>query len=136
MENSYHMQHQIQMLQKDAELYKMAIDNLMSQKQKDHATILELNKTIEDKKNENKKLDDTYKDVITSLVDQIKNMEERLKVSKELEKSLKQTLKSFRGKSRLLNEQSYEIRRLRKWIKRTGELLDDVVVDAEDCVRV
>ncbi|AJK91694.1 ORF033 [Spodoptera frugiperda granulovirus] len=136
MENSYHMQHQIQMLQKDAELYKMAIDNLMSQKQKDHATILELNKTIEDKKNENKKLDDTYKDVITSLVDQIKDMEERLKVSKELEKSLKQTLKSFRGKSRLLNEQSYEIRRLRKWIKRTGELLDDVVVDAEDCVRV
>ena len=129
------MQHQIEMLQKDVQLYKMAIDSLLNQKQKDHQTIIELNKRVEEKDAENSKLEKMYKEIIISLVDQIKTMGEEAEQAKKINQSLKNTLTVFREKSKKLDEKSYQVRKLKKFIKKTNDILDDVVLDGEDIIR-
>ncbi|AQQ80306.1 ORF39 [Betabaculovirus altermyunipunctae] len=134
METPFHMQHRIDMLQKDGEIYKMAIDSLMFQKQQDHANIADLTKRLEEKSSEVEKLDAMYKDVVISLVEQIKTLGEEAEESKKQTQSLKNTLTGFKNKSRKLNERSYQVRKLKKFIKEAIEILDDVIIDAEDVV--
>lgn len=129
------MQHQIELLQKDVQLYKLAIDSLMGQKQKDHASILDLQKQAEQKDIENKKIEKTYNDIVNSLVDQIKKLGEKVELTKKENQSLMQTLSYFKDKSKKLNEQSSRVRKLKKFIKHTNEILDDVVFDGEDLIR-
>ncbi|ACH69387.1 hypothetical protein D1Q00_gp033 [Trichoplusia ni granulovirus LBIV-12] len=145
MEAQYYLQYQLNMMQKEAEKYKEVVDNLLLRNQQDQAEIKRLTDCVEGKTAEVAKLDTSYKDIVVSLVDQIKHQEEEITKERKLNQSLKKTLKSFRGKSKTLNEQSYRVQRMKRtidlqnydmrkmksFIKNTIDLLDDVCDDAE-----
>lgn len=139
------MQYQMNMMQKEMEKYKEVVDNLLLRNQQDQAEIKRLTDCVVAKTAEVTKLDTSYKDIVVSLVDQIKVQEKEIVKEKKLNQSVIKTLKSFRGKSKTLNEQSYqmqkmrrtidmqncELRKMKKFIKKTIDLLDDVCDDAE-----
>lgn len=139
------MQYQMNMMQKEMEKYKEVVDNLLLRNQQDQAEIKRLTDCVVTKTAEVTKLDTSYKDIVVSLVDQIKVQEKEIVKEKKLNQSVIKTLKSFRGKSKTLNEQSYqmqkmrrtidmqncELRKMKKFIKKTIDLLDDVCDDAE-----
>ena len=149
MESQYYLQYQIMMMQKEAEKYKEVVDSLLSRNQQDQAEITRLSDCVAKKTADATKLDTLYKDIVVSLVDQIKSQEEDILKEKQLTQSLKSALKSFREKSKTLNEQSYrmqkmsktitnqkyEMRKLKRFIKQTMELMDDVCDDAESLVK-
>ena len=145
MEAQYYLQYQMNMMQKEMEKYKEVVDNLLLRNQQDQAEIKRLTDCVVAKTAEVTKLDTSYKDIVVSLVDQIKVQEKEIVKEKKLNQSVIKTLKSFRGKSKTLNEQSYqmqkmrrtidmqncELRKMKKFIKKTIDLLDDVCDDAE-----
>ncbi|ABY47728.1 hypothetical protein HaGV_gp037 [Helicoverpa armigera granulovirus] len=149
MEAQYYLQYQIMMMQKEAEKYKEVVDSLLLRNQQDQAEITKLLNCVAEKTADATKLETLYKDIVVSLVDQIKSQEEQILQEKQLSRSLKSTLKNFRGKSKTLNEQSYrmqkmsrtinnqkyELRKLKKFIKQTMDLMDDVCDDAESLVK-
>lgn len=139
------MQYQMNMMQKEMEKYKEVVDNLLLRNQQDQAEIKRLTDCVVAKTAEVTKLDTSYKDIVVSLVDQIKVQEKEIVKEKKLNQCVMKTLKNFRGKSKTLNEQSYqmqkmrrtidmqncELRKMKKYIKKTVDLLDDVCDDAE-----
>ncbi|AKR17495.1 hypothetical protein [Mocis latipes granulovirus] len=140
-----YMAHQINMMQKDAAITKQAIDNLMLLQQQDNAKINNLKKSVEEKTAENTKLDEMYKDIVVSLVEQVKIQQDDIANERKLNKSLKSTLQKFRGKSKKLCEQSYcmekmrrtidhqfdQIQKMKRFIKNTYDDLDDICYDAK-----
>ena len=82
------MQYQMNMMQKEMEKYKEVVDNLLLRNQQDQAEIKRLTDCVVAKTAEVTKLDTSYKDIVVSLVDQIKVQEKEIVKEKKLNQSV------------------------------------------------
>lgn len=124
-------------MNQNIDIYKMAIENLMNQRVQQRQHIEHLNQLAlqhETEKSNWLQMESQYNEVITTLAEQLRKMDndnsamsdENKKLSTRMDQQQSKSLKSLKKKAR-------QLKRLKRHVRETNTLLDDVICNG-DCI--
>lgn len=134
---SINLENEVQKLHQNIDIYKMAIEQLMSQRAQQRQQIEQLNQRSAQHDTEKSswlQMEAQYNEVVTTLAEQLRKMDndnsdmsnENKKLSSQLDQQQLKGVKSLKKKAR-------QLKRLKRHVRETNTLLDDVICNG-DCI--
>lgn len=123
------LENEVHQLNKQIEIYKMAIEHLMVQKAQHR---LQVEQYEIDKQNW-QSLEKQYTEVNSRLANQLRNMDNNNTKMSEVNKKLHSSLVSQLKINKSLKQNTRHLKRLKRHVRETNSILDDVICNG-DCI--
>lgn len=128
---AFNLENEVQVLNKNLAIHKLAIDRLMGERTAYIQQIDQLNQKLANDKKLWETLDKQYNDVILSLVEQIKNMDNDKAAEEEKNEQYRRQMEREARATKKLKKRLQQMKKLKRYIMDTNVVLEDVLANSD-----
>jgi chromosome segregation ATPase len=128
---AFNLENEVQVLNKNLAIHKLAIDRLMGERTAHLQQIDQLTQKLANDKKLWETLDKQYNDVILSLVEQIKNMDNDKTAEEEKSEQYRRQMEHEARAAKKLKKRVQQMKKLKRYIMDTNVVLEDVLANSD-----